>query len=263
MWNKRLRLASNNAHEYMGEIMDAFCENREPDISEEVLGFVLKKFQHIHRKAEKNNGIIEAFEANIEAAYKQAVYNQARKEYNDYPVFDGRRAALYVLMRQYGFSGMFRYNAKGDFNIPYGGIPYNNKYLDERIKQMQSKEVIDIMQATVIGNEDFEQFLYHNPPQRDDFIFIDPPYDTKFSTYDNNDFDRLDQYRLSDYLINNCMANWMIVIKATDYIRQLYPVHSKCKNGGIIKILEFDKRYDVCVKGRNEQRCEHLLIINY
>lgn len=262
-WNERFHLATNNAHDDMDEIMDAFCDNRDPVIAEEVLDFVLKKFQHIHRKAAKNNGLIEAFEENIEAAYKQAVYTQARTEYNNYPVFDGHRAALYVLMRQYGFSGMFRYNANGDFNIPYGGIPYNNKYLDERIRLMQSAEVVNIMQTTVIGNEDFEQFMHHNPPQQSDFIFIDPPYDTTFSAYDNIDFDRLDQHRLSNYLINNCMANWMVVIKATDYIRHLYPANTRCVNGGIIRIHEFDKRYDVCMKGRNEQRCEHLLITNY
>lgn len=262
-WNERFHQVTNIALEDMDEIMNAFIENRDPNIEDDVLGYVKKKFQHIHRKAEKNGGIIEAFEENIEAAYKQAVYSMARDRYNTYHVYDGRRAALYVLMRQYGFSGMFRYNADGNFNIPYGGIPYNNKYLDERLRLMRSDEVINIMRTTVIGNEDFEQFLYHNPPQHNDFIFIDPPYDTTFSAYDNIDFDRLDQHRLSNYLINTCMANWMVVIKATDYIRHLYPLNTTCANGGTIQIREFDKRYDVCMKGRNEQRCEHLLITNY
>lgn len=262
-WNDQFHLAANMAADDMDEIVNAFCENRDPDIDETVKPYVIKKFAHIHRKAEKNNEVVEAFEENVEAAYKQALYSRARNEYNASQIFDGRRAALYVLMRQYGFSGMFRYNADGDFNIPYGGIPYNNKYLDERIRLMKSGEVISIMRNTVIGNEDFEQFMHHNPPGQNDFIFIDPPYDTTFSSYDNIDFDRLDQHRLSNYLINNCMANWMVVIKATDYIRHLYPENMQCINGGEIHIYEFDKKYDVCMKGRNEQRCEHLLITNY
>lgn len=263
-WNTRLHNATIDAHEYMEDISEAFWNNEElrfvdPDLND----CLLHKFKHIHKKASKNNGVIEAFEDNIEAAFKQVVYTRARTEFNTHREFDGRRAALYVLMRQYGFSGMFRYNADGNFNIPYGGIPYNDKYLDEKIAIMRGDEVQEVMHNTVLGNEDFQMFMMQYPPHAGDFIFVDPPYDTTFSSYDNIAFDRLDQYRLSHYLINTCPANWMVVIKATDYIRQLYPNNQACANGGVINIIEFDKKYDVCMKGRNDQHCEHLLIRNY
>ena len=37
-----------------------------------------------------------------------------------------------------------------------------------------------------------------------DFVFLDPPYDSEFSTYAKNEFDRGDQARLADYLIKEC-----------------------------------------------------------
>ncbi len=40
--------------------------------------------------------------------------------------------ALFVIIRNYAYSGMFRYNAKGEFNVPYGGIGYNHKNLDKK-----------------------------------------------------------------------------------------------------------------------------------
>ena len=263
-WNIELQNATFNANEQMEYLSDAFWNNKEPNFEDEELKeVILKKFDHIQRKAAKNDGVIEDFEENIEAAYKQAVYTKARREYNEYKNYDGKRAALYVLMRQYSFSGMFRYNSDGYFNIPYGGIAYNDIYLDDKIRIMKSDEVRTIMDNMIIGNVDFELFMMQNPPRQGDFIFVDPPYDTTFSSYDNKDFDRLDQHRLANYLIFNCYANWMVVIKATEFIRNLYPKGRVCANGGIIKIMEFDKRYDLCMKGRNEQRSEHLLITNY
>ena len=269
-WNDLLKEASDSAQKYMTKIKQAYySEQRDLSFVDfygtklDIRESIRQKFKHIDGKAEKNNGIIDAFEDNIEAAFKQAVYCYARDEFNSHKRLDGIRAGLYMVMRQYGFSGMFRYNASGEFNIPYGGIPYNDKYLDERIDLMASKTTRDIMKKTTISCLDFEEFLENSDLQSDDFIFLDPPYDTTFTAYDSNEFSKKDQERLAKYLIKSCPAKWMIVIKATDFIRSLYPTGKRCANKGKINIVEFDKRYDVCMKGRNEQHCEHLLIRNY
>jgi DNA adenine methylase len=47
-------------------------------------------------------------------------------------------------------------------------------------------------------------------------VFLDPPYDSEFSTYAKNEFDKDDQARLAEYLIKECKANFMIVIKNTN-----------------------------------------------
>ena len=269
-WNDLFKEASITTLKLLPKIRQAYYSDSRDlsfikfdEMYDGIKKLISQKFDHIDRKAEKNDGIIDAFEDNIEAAFKQAVYCKARDEFNAHKRFDGKRAALYMIMRQYGFSGMFRYNAAGDFNIPYGGIPYNNKFLDDRINQIKSKETRELMNRTTISSVDFEEFLDNSNLQVDDFIFLDPPYDTTFTAYDGNEFSRKDQERLSKYLIKKCPAKWMVVIKATDFIRDLYPVDKKCANGKGINIVEFGKRYDVCMKGRNEQRCEHLLIRNY
>lgn len=33
--------------------------------------------------------------------------------------------ALFLFIRNYAYSGVFRYNDKGDFNVSYGGIATN------------------------------------------------------------------------------------------------------------------------------------------
>jgi DNA adenine methylase len=99
-------------------------------------------------------------------------------------------------------------------------------------------------------------FFDKNEPKEGDFIFLDPPYDSEFSTYAQNEFTRDDQIRLADYLINDCKANWMMVIKNTDFIYGLYD-----KEG--ITINSFDKKYLVSFQNRNNKKAKHLIITNY
>ena len=76
---------------------------------------------------------------------------------------------------------------------------------------------------TKIYNLDFEKVLNKFELNENDFIFLDPPYDSEFSTYDQNSFDKNEQIRLADFL-KNTKACWMLIIKKTDfiYVRNLH-----------------------------------------
>src|SRR5690625_7019842 len=73
--------------------------------------------------------------------------------------------------------------------------------------------------------------MHKYPPKENDFVFVDPPYDTDFSTYAKNQFDQFDQERLANYLIHECEGNFMLVIKNTELIASLYPIGEKTING--------------------------------
>lgn len=88
----------------------------------------------------------------------------------------------------------------------------------------------------------------------DDFIFLDPPYDTDFSDYEGNDFTRKDRERLAD-LLKNIQAKFVLVIKNTSFIYSLY--------NSDFKILSFDNHYTYNVRSRNERNVEHLIITNF
>ena len=102
---------------------------------------------------------------------------------------------------------------------------------------------------------DFEEFLKINRPTKNDFIFVDPPYDTDFSTYAKNEFGRNDQDRLAKSLLKS-RAKFMVVIKNTKFISDLYA------NKGL-RIKAFNKRYVVSFQDRNKREAEHLMIMNY
>jgi DNA adenine methylase len=103
---------------------------------------------------------------------------------------------------------------------------------------------------------DFEAFLQKHQPHTEDFIFFDPPYDSEFSTYAQNEFGWKDQERLASYLLKQCEAKFMLVIKNTPAILDLYG------NTGL-NIKTFDKKYLVSFQDRNNRDAEHLIITNF
>lgn len=188
---------------------------------------------------------------NFECALKGSFYMFIRALYNKYD-----NSEYFYFIREYCYSSMFRYNSNGEFNVPYGGISYNRKNFQRKIDYIKSKELQSHFVNTDIYNLDFEEFLDKIHLTKNDFIFLDPPYDTDFSSYVNNTFDKRDQERLANYLIKKCPAKFMLVIKNTDFISELY------SDKGLY-ITSFDKTYMVSFKGRNNRDCEHLLITNY
>lgn len=196
---------------------------------------------------------------NIETAFKSAFYMHFRKIYNhtdSYGVCNPVKSAIFLYIRNFAYSGMFRYNSKGEFNVPYGGIDYNRKNFQKKVDYLETKEVRSLLERTVIENLDFKLFFKKYKPSEDDFIFLDPPYDSEFSTYAKNEFTKNDQRELANFLIKKCNSKWMLVIKKTDFILSLYDNHG-------LNIRSFDKTYLVSFMNRNNRSTEHLIITNY
>ena len=220
------------------------------------------------RKIEDKKGALAYSDvaSNIESALKAAFYTHFRMLMNnkeELGIDEEFAAAIYFFIRQTCYSSMFRYNKDGKFNVPYGGISYNRKSFASKIAYYQNEEVIKHLADTTIGNMDFYDFMHKYAPKKDDFVFIDPPYDSEFSTYAQNEFGKADQARLADYLINECNANFMIVIKNTEYISSLYKEGTKTANGKQLDVSCFDKKYFVSFQDRNDKNAQHLRVRNY
>lgn len=213
------------------------------------------------RQIEKQKSLMpqEDIYDNIETAFMSAVYMYLRYIYNDKELMSSNRGlctAVFVFIRNYAYGGMFRYSSRGEFNVPYGGIGYNHKHLQKKIDYYKSAPLLEHLAKTTICNQDFEVFLRSNTPQENDFVFLDPPYDSEFSTYAQNVFSQDDHRRLANYLIGECRAKWMVIIKYTPFILSLY------SQAGLT-IKTFDKKYLVSFMNRNDKSAELLMIMNY
>lgn len=256
------------------ELVDKFIDNHSGELNsllkddfdinlynfiKEIKKNLNSKFKRMKKiEVQRNKMSIPDVMDNIECAFKSAYYMYFRYLYNNkskLKLSDEFYCAVFYFVRDYCYASMFRYNANGEFNVPYGGISYNRKDFTKKIDYITSDELRNYMKNTELYCLDFENFCNKIKLSDEDFMFLDPPYDTEFSTYAQNDFDKNDQVRLANYL-KHTKAKFMLIIKNTDFIYNLYN-----DNGFYIK--KFDKKYLVSFMNRNDKDVEHLLITNY
>ncbi len=256
---KLLEFIQHHSEEFK-EMFEAFFDKDTENFVRELKRNLISKTRRMKILENKKwrlpeNDIIE----NLESALKSAFYMHLRYLYNHigkYEIPSGFASAIFFFVRENAYASMFRYNNRGEFNVPYGGISYNRKDLSRKVDYMRSPELQCHLKDTVIENMDFEAFLEKYPPQVNDFIFLDPPYDSEFSTYAKNEFEMKDQERLAKYLLNHCKAKFMLVIKNTPAILNLYDRKD-------LNIRIFDKKYLVSFQDRNDREVKHLLITNF
>lgn len=178
----------------------------------------------------------------------EELYYSLRSMFNDTEDKKYSDALLYFFINKTAYSGMIRYNAKGEFNVPFG-----------RYKNLNTKGVTKshsmLLQRASIHNEDYCDIF--NMCQPDDFVFLDPPYDCIFSDYGNDTykdgFGEVEQRRLAqDFKNLPCKA--LIVISRTPLIEELY-------HGYIVD--EYAKSYAVNIRNRFKSEATHLVITNY
>lgn len=198
---------------------------------------------------------IENLEQNAHGIIGSSIYMMVRKLYNSIDLKNERalKTVLFFFLREFAYSSMFRYNSSGGFNVPFGGNSYANKSLMTRYNQITNLSVIEKLRKTKIMTVDFSNVLID---ENDTFIFLDPPYDSDFNTYNQTTFDKMEQIRLRNSLLSISQSKWLLVIKNTDFISDLYS-----KKGWYIS--RFNKNYSVNFKNRNNQAVEHLIITNY
>lgn len=194
--------------------------------------------------------------------YFRKVYNDIQLDRADFKYSAAYRVANFYWIREYCYGSMFRYNASGEFNIPYGGISYNRKNFNEKINKIFSLETQELFKNTAIENQDFQQLMTSLTLTQEDFIFLDPPYDTEFSDYEGRSFGKEDQTRLRDFLAKT-PAKALLVIKNTDFIFNLYYEPQDQNGNPIFHLANFDKQYTYNVRARNERNVDHLIITNY
>ena len=244
------------ADEFNGMLNEKFIVDEER-IVVELANNIYRKLKRMKKiEIEKGDLSIEDIKVNIETGFKSGLYMHFRFLYNNSLSLSldiNFRSAIFYFIREYCYSSMFRYNKNGRFNVPYGGSSYNGKYLTKKIEYITSNEIHDKFTHTEIFSMDFEDFLEDMCIKEGDFIFLDPPYISSFSAYANNVFLIEDHIRLADFC-KQTKANFMLVIKNTDFIYELYKDFN---------IMTFDKKYIVSFQNRNDKEAEHLLITNY
>ncbi len=157
-------------------------------------------------------------------------------------------AAVYYFINKTAYSGMIRYNAKGEFNVPFGRYKnLNTSFVTEQHS--------NLLQQTDIYNEDYRAIFAM--AQEDDFMFLDPPYDCVFSDYGNEEYKdgfNDDSHEELAEAFRNLPCRALLVIGRTPLTERLY---------GDMIIDEYEKSYSVNIRNRFKAAATHILVANY
>lgn len=223
---------------YRGVKEDFANLRRELDALEEIYTLNRAAFEQLKAKHPD-----ERVEDRNEALYYElrAMFNGlADKKYSD--------AALYYYINKTAYSGMIRYNAKGEFNVPFGRYQHLNT-------SGVTKAHNSLLQRAEIMNGDYSKVF--DKCREDDFIFLDPPYDSVFSDYGNEEYKdgfNEDSHRrlAADFANLPCKA--LMVIGRTPLTEELYRPYI---------IDEYAKNYAVNIRNRFKSTAAHIVVANY
>lgn len=141
---------------------------------------------------------------NLNGDKQSKYYYQVRKEFNNkrcitldkaYSEDWIIRAAQIIFMNKVCFNGLFRFNQKGEFNVPIGRYT-NPKILDEQ----NLLRVSELLQIAEIKVADFTQVEIDI--KKNSFVYFDPPYrpiskTSGFTSYSKHKFEDKEQIKLA------------------------------------------------------------------
>ena len=178
----------------------------------------------------------------------EVLYYELRDMFNGVRESRYSDALLYYYINKTAYSGMIRYNSRGEFNVPFGRYKSINTNL---ITKAHSQ----LLSMAQIMNGDYAEVFAL--AEEEDFMFLDPPYDCIFSDYGNDEYrdgfnDRCHIGLAEAFRQLPCRA--LLVIGKTPLTERLY---------GDMIVHEYGKSYSVNIRNRFKSAATHILVANY
>lgn len=195
------------------------------------------------------DAVVEALRA-LEASYKSGgaahfydvrdqAFNPARRKIRDSGdpagAYTPSLAAMLIFLNRTGYNGLFRVNARGEFNVPAGR--YGNPTIcDEENLRAWSAALAN--PRVSLDVRPFDAALAD--AGRDDFVYLDPPYaplsgTARFTSYTAGGFDAGQQEVLQQTVIALASRGASVLLSnsAAPQIRSLYAGRGKARRAGL------------------------------
>ena len=169
------------------------------DINSRLIGF----YRHVRNSPETLIAGIESNAAIFDSLPTQdeklAFYLSVRKRFNESEADSIASAVDVFTLNKLCFNGLYRENASGGFNVPFG-----NKKSFPTLEKAVFLEVSELLRNTEILNLDFETTI--SKANSGDFVYLDPPYiplvgSPSFTSYHASGFGLKEQIRLASLMV--------------------------------------------------------------
>ncbi|MDG7037140.1 MAG: DNA adenine methylase [Nitrososphaerota archaeon] len=164
------------------------------------------------------------------------------------------RAARFIYLNKTCYNGLYRVNAKGQFNVPMGS--YKHPAI---LNEHELKEISRLLQNTSVETKQFYEI--EDKAKRGDFVYFDPPYypiskTSSFTAYTKETFLDQEQERLAKLYteLDRKGVNVMLSNSDSDFIKNLY-------SGYHINFVLASRMISCDAKGRG--KLKELVVTNY
>ena len=164
------------------------------------------------------------------------------------------RAARFIYLNKTCFNGMYRVNASGEFNVPYGKYKKPSIFEEENITAVSK-----LLKNTEIYNSDFAEIAHM--AKKGDFVYFDPPYvplskTESFVSYTKDGFGKLEQLRLKRVIdeLTEKKVYVMLSNSAADWIYETYKDYN---------IHTVNAKRMINSNAKRRGNCKEVIITNY
>src|SRR3954467_10952174 len=178
-------------------------------------------------------------------------------------VYTPALAAMLIYLNRTGFNGLFRVNARGEFNVPVGR--YERPRIADPEKLARVAEALSAARLRLQWGS-FESVLGIASPG--DFVYFDPPYapvsrTANFTSYTGARFDGRDQQRLQRIVIDLSRRGCSVLLSnsTADEIAALYEHDPDARAAGLCAI-RVSARRAINSAARKRGPVEEFLITN-
>ena len=146
---------------------------------------------------------------------RQVYFYRKRDEFNGKHLNDIENTAIFIYLNRTCFNGLYRENAKGKFNVPFGR--YSNPKICDAETILSDSE---LLQRVEISYGDYTQ-VEHYINSSHTFIYFDPPYrplnaTSSFNSYVKEPFNDDEQIRLSVFFTEMANRGCMEMLSNSD-----------------------------------------------
>ena len=179
---------------------------RFPQIESAIINDINSDLINSYKIIKKNVDELISVLKELETEYHVLADNQIKRKeyyYSKRDLFNKRisdditQAALFIFLNKTCFNGLYRVNAKNEFNVPIGS--YNKPLICD---ENNLRAVNKLLERVTILNEDFEQTLKY--ANGNALFYLDPPYKplsetSSFNSYTEFNFNDNEQKRLAKF----------------------------------------------------------------
>lgn len=205
-------------------------------------------------KFKKMCNLLNHYEAEHSEEFYYEIRNKDKNQNAYNRLSDYTKAARTIYLNKACFNGLYRVNSKNEFNVPFGKKTKINTYEGSNLITVSNYLTMNDIK---IQSVDFEESL--KTAKKGDFVYIDPPYDSDTSTFNNyteDGFGKEEQRRLAQVYkdLDKRGVYVMLSNHNTTLINELYKDYH-------IHIIEAKR--NINANGKKRGKVEEVIITNY